>query len=203
MSLSRMLKMSALAVLALGVTGLVGTATGRALQGRPIAAAVVNVQQIFESLKEKTEVEGDLKREVEALNEQEQERRKEIQALQSDLEILAPGTPAFSEKQAQLEQKSIELQAWRGFQNQKLNRERGIQIEVLYRRMVDAIGRVAESGGYDLVLFKEAAVNFRGAKPEALNALIQVRKVLWASDDLDITDDVIQLMNNEFNNMAQ
>ena len=113
---------------------------------------------------------------------------------------MPPGTPAFNEKQAQLEQKAIELQAWRGYQNQRLNRERGLQIERLYRNVTDTIGRVAEENGFDIVMFKERPVDFTGAKPEALKTLIQVRKVLWAAEQLDLTDQVIQMMNNDFSN---
>ncbi len=187
----------------IGLATVVGSAVAVVGTARPTAVAVVNVQEVFESLEEKTQVETTMKAQLDSLNEQEQDRKKELQALQADLEILAPGTPAFTEKQHELERKSIELQAWRGFQTQKLQRERGIQIEMLYRKVIDSIGQVAEQNQYDIVMFKESAVNFQGAKPEALTALIQVRKVLWAADDLDLTNNVIQMMNNEFSNRSQ
>lgn len=185
---------------ALGLTGWVGARAGNALNGRPTAVGVADVQLVFESLKEKMQIEADLKTRLESLNTDEQNRKQELQELKSDLEILAPDTPAYDEKQNKLEQNAIELQAWRTFQTQKLNHERGLQIERLYRKMLDAIGRIGQQEGYDVILFKEKPADFRGAKPEALNTLIQVRKVLWSTDDLDMTDQVIQLMNNEFNN---
>lgn len=196
-------KITLAVVAGLGLAVAMGANAGSLLKGRPTAVAVADVQTVFESLKEKMQIEADLKTRLEQLNQEEQKQKTDLQSLKSDLEILAPGTPAFNEKQDQLEQKAIELQSWINFQTQKLNRERGMQIERLYRKMVEAIGRVAQQGGYDAVLFKERPVDFTGAKPEALNTLIQVRKVLWSADELDITDQVTQMMNNEFTNSTK
>jgi len=197
---SKELWIAAILVGGLGLTGWVGANARSLMAGRPTSVAVVDVQLVFESLKEKVQIEADLKGRLEQLNQDEQDRKRELEELKSDLEILAPDTPAYNEKQAKLEQSAIELQAWRTFQTQKLNRERGLQIERLYRKLLDAIGRISQQNGYDLVLFKEKPVDFRGTKPEALNTLIQVRKVLWSSDELDLTDQIIQLINNEFSN---
>ena len=200
---SKEIVMSLLIVAAIGLSGFIAAQAGHFVKGRPTATAVADVQLVFESLKEKMQIEADLKSQLEQLNQEEQIRKQKLQELKSDLEILAPDTPAYNEKQSSLEQKAIELQAWQGFQTQKLNRERGLQIERLYRKMLDAIGRLAKQNGYDLVMFKEKPANFRGAKPEALNTLIQVRKVLWAAEELDLTDQIIQMMNNEFNNQTR
>lgn len=187
----------------IGFLGLAGANAGYMMAGRPTAAGVIDVQTVFESLKEKMQIEADLKSRLEQLNLEEQDQKQKLQEIKSDLDILAPDSPAFNEKQSQLEQQAIGLQTWRTFQTQKLNRERGLQIERLYRKLIDAVGTVAEQNGFDLIMFKEKPVDFRGAKPEALNTLIQVRKVLWSAPDLDLTDQVTQLMNNEFSNMTQ
>jgi len=190
-------------ITAIGFLGLAGANAGYMMAGRPTAAGVIDVQMVFESLKEKMQIEADLKSRLEHLNLDEQEQKQRLQEIKSDLDILAPDSPAYNEKQDQLEQKAIELQTWRTFQTQKLNRERGLQIERLYRKLIEAVGAVAQQNGYDLIMFKEKPVDFRGAKPEALNTLIQVRKVLWSAPDLDLTDQVTQLMNNQFSNMTQ
>lgn len=190
-------------VMALGFSGFVAANASGLLAGRPTAAAVVDVQAVFEALEEKLQIEANLKSRLEGLNLDEQDRKRALDELKSDLEILAPETPAYNEKQAKLEQNVIELQAWRTFQTQKLNQERGIQVERLYRKMLEAVGTIGRENGFDLILFKEKPADFRGAKPEALNTLIQVRKVLWSADDLDLTDEIIQRMNNQYRNRTQ
>jgi Skp family chaperone for outer membrane proteins len=187
-------------VLSLGLVGLVGAQTAAALRATPTAVATVDLQKVFEQLKEKTQLEADLRTRTEDLQQQEQDRRKTLANAQSDLDLLAPGTEAFNAKQLELEKGVIELRSWSEFENQKLNRERGLQLENLYRKSLDAIGRVAGETGYDVVLFRESDPTFRYENPQQLSTLIQVRKVLWSKDEIDLTADVIQRMNNEFEN---
>jgi len=189
--------------LALGLCWFAGAKANHYLAGKPTAVAVVDVQRAFDSLQEKDQIEADLRAEAERLKVDEENKKKSIRELQADLEILAQGAPAWKQKKAALDTALIELQVWRSFETNKLNRERGVQIENLYRKVVDAIGRVAKDNGYDVVLFKEKPVEFKGAKPEQIPTLIQVRKVLWSADELDLTDLVIQQMNAQFRNSGR
>lgn len=190
-------------VLALGIGGFVAANANGLLSSRPSAVAVVNVLSVFESLKEKLQVEANLQSRAEGVKLDMQDRKRMLEELKSDLDILAPDTPAYNEKQAKLEQNFIESTAWGNFQNQKIAQEQVIQYERLYQKMMEAIGTIGRENGYDLVLFKEKPVNFRGAKPETIPRIIQSRKVLWSGDNLDLTDEVIQRMNNQYSNRAQ
>ena len=190
----------------LAVLALSGWATAlatSALKAEPTATAVVNVQHAFESLDEKTQVEADLKTRQEQVLQERQEKQESLKQLQQDLEILAPGTPAFQQKQEQLQKKALELKVWIEYQGQRLERERIIRLEALYRKLLESIGRVAKDNGYHVVLFQEDEVNFRNASANQISAAVQMRKVLWADEKLDLTDEVIQRMNNEWQNMSR
>ncbi len=161
--------------------------------------AVVDVQKAFDALKEKVQVEAELQTQADVVKSEDNKRAGKLKELQQDLSILAAGTPAFDKKQEELERAALDRQVWLQFQQGKLNRERAIRIENIYAKMVGAIGRVASAGGYKLVLFKEPTVNLgQITKPEQISAVIGARKVLWSADELDLTDEVIQRMNNEF-----
>ena len=180
--------------------GLAVALAAGAVKGRPTALAVVDVQKTFDSLSEKVQVEADLQSAADKIKQEELDRQKDLKQLQEDLGILARNTPAFTQKSDELEKKVVEFQAWRNWQTAKLSRERGVRIEDIYRKLTDAIGRVAKESGYDMVLFKEGPIRFPADKPEQISAMVQVRKVLWAADDLDLTEQVIQKMNNEYKN---
>lgn len=165
------------------------------------SVAVVDVQKAFDSLREKTTIEAELQTKADQVRQEDEQRKNAIKGLQEDLQILAPGTAAYENKQEELERAVLDRQVWLNFQQSKLNRERAVRIENIYKKMIETIGRVATSSGYKVVLFKEPEVRFTNVqKPEQISALIQVRKVLWAADELDLTDQVIQRMNNEFQN---
>lgn len=124
---------------------------------------------------------GEINVELEALADGEQERGIELSiegsALQADLQ----------QKQNLFQQEADLLQA-------ALTRE-------LYGKITQAVARIAERDGYDIVLFDDksislndqAAASFAGS----VNA-IKSKKVLYASDVVDVTNSVLALMNNEF-----
>jgi Skp family chaperone for outer membrane proteins len=193
---------AAIAVSLVGV-GYVG-AQNAGRKGGPSSVGVVDVKKVFDALDEKQQVELDMNARRQKLAAESNKRKAELEQLKADLEgILKPGTAAYNEKRAELEEKSILFQAWVQFQNRKLAAESIVQTEALYKKMVDAIATVSRANQYDIVMFKEREVNFRGAKPETLAAVIQVRKVLWASDGLDITDLVSTRMNNDYKNKPE
>ena len=202
-------------MLALGVVGVfcvsgyVGANAAYRLSAQPTAVAVVDVGVVLESMKEKMQIEADIK------SQQEEDRRKaegmaqNLKDLESDLDILARGTPAYDEKLQELDQKIIEVQSWQQYQQQKYQRESARQMVRLYQKISTKAGEVAKENGFDLVLYRdrEIDVDFRKVEPKVLAGVIKTlvtqRKVLWSSDDIDITDQVIQIMNNEFSNLAQ
>ncbi|MEX0654832.1 MAG: OmpH family outer membrane protein [Phycisphaeraceae bacterium] len=178
--------------------GIAGAVANNALRAEPTAVAVVNIEAAFDALNEKAAVEGEIRARGEQLQREERERRQNIEQLREDLDLLDAGGQAFRAKEEELSRAVIELQTWTQFQQQRLAREHVLQTERLYRKMVDAIGRVAEAEGYDAVLFREPAPSFQAENPQELVAQIQMRKLLYASNEIDITDEVAQRLNNAF-----
>jgi len=121
--------------------------------------------------------------------------------LQADLDLLAPGTPAYQQKEDEQSKKAIENTVWGQFEQAKLNKMAGLRIENLYRKALDAVALIAEELGYDVVLAKEAPPKFQYENLQQLLAKISLRKSLYASETIDITDQVIQRMNNEYKNI--
>lgn len=184
-----------------------GTVVGVGAQGmsaaRPTKVAVVDVLKVFNGLQEKSQIEADIRTRGEKLRQEEEARRKELMDLQNDLKILAPETPAYTQKTDQIKSKLIELRVWSEMQGEGLKSESSIQLANLYRKMLDTIGRVAKENGYDVVLYKEQEPDFQNVKAEAINQMIQLRKVLWSADDMDLTDQAVTRMNNEYKNMLR
>lgn len=181
------------------VTGLVVLlGAGAAMQAQPTATAVADVQKIFDSLREKTAVEGQLRSRQERLEQQLASKRNEVAQLRQDLGVLAPGGPDYQEKEDQLRKAAVDLRVWAEVEQQRVVGEQVIQVESLYRKTLDTVAQVARDNGYDIVLYKEPAPNFDVREPQDLLRLIQLRKVLFAADSIDITEQVVQRMNNAF-----
>lgn len=168
------------------------------LLAKPTAVAVCNIEQVVEALTEKQQLDAEMKQHRDALAAEQQSRQKRIEKLEFDLNALKPGTDAYKQKQEELQRAALELQVWTRFEQARAGRELGLQTERLYRKILEAIGRVGQDNGYDVVLFRESNVDMQFENPQQLSALIQLRKVLYANPSIDLTDQVIQRMNNEY-----
>lgn len=190
----------AVVVAAVFVTSLATVKANNMLAARPATVAVVNVADVYNNLKERDEIDADLNRQRREFQEEDDARQQTLKALQDDLKILPPDGDAFTTKRNELRFKVIELKAWREFKQLELEQESALQKERLYRKICDAVGEVARLDGYDMVFYKESNINFEGANAKQLDALIALRKLLYTRDDLEITERVVQKMNNDFVN---
>ena len=169
------------------------------VQAQKSTVAVVDVQRAFNAVKEKSQIDAELTTMADKVKQEDASRTKTIKELQQDLSILSPGTAAHTQKQNDLEKAALSRQVWLNYQQLKLNRERALRVENMYKKMLATIGRVATAEGYTVVLFKEQPVRFNNVtKPEQMNAVIQVRKVLWSAPNLDLTEQVVLKMDAEY-----
>lgn len=186
------------ALLAAGL--IVTTQATSNLLARPTAVGVVNIEEVVAALTEKQQLDAEMKTKRDSLAAEQATRQKQIEKLEFDLNALRVGTPAYEAKQAQLQKAVLELQVWIRFEQQKAGRELGLQTQRLYEKILTACGNVGRDNGYDLVLFRESTVEPNFENPQQLQAMIQLRKVLYANPQIDLTDQVIQRMNNEYEN---
>jgi Skp family chaperone for outer membrane proteins len=166
------------------------------LAAKPTAVAVVDMQQVFATLKAKGTLEATLEDEKATIQVEAQKKATALENLQQEINLLEPGTPNFEQRQKTLEDQNIQFQVWQRVQQMVINQRKAQGYEQLYKDVLGATGEIAAQEGFDIVLFKEAPVDFRTSKPENVGAAIQSRKVLWAADRLDITEKVVGLLNN-------
>lgn len=194
---------AAIAMTALTFSAVLGAGAQGLTAARPTKVATVDVLNVFNGLQEKAQVEADIRTRGEQLRTEEESRRKELMDLQNDLKILAPETQAYTQKTNQIKRKVLELKVWSQMESENLTSESSIQLAGLYRKMCDTIGKVAKENNYDMVIYKEQEPTFQNVKPESMNQIIQMRKVLWSADDMEITDQTITRMNNDYKNMLR
>lgn len=183
---------AALLVIAVGIGG---ATAANALQAKPTAVAVVDLQRIFENLKQQQQIRADLQTRQEHLRQQQEDKRKQVSTLQADLDLLAEGSAAYQQKAAERDKAVIDLQVWQEYETRKLRIDEQLMVEQLFRQANQTIERVADDNGFDLVLFKNQVVNMQGGQnQQSLN----IRIIAWNDETIDLTNQVVQRMNNEF-----
>jgi len=190
----------AAAAAGLGVSTLVSTLNAQANKKPGTPTAVVDIEEVFNELNERSAVEADIQSRIAELQKWEQDKRKDIAALQSDLELMKAGTDAYEQTREKLRKALIELRVELEVGQRQIEQQKALQLEGLYLKMIDTVGQVARQEGYELVMFKDNTPPMRGANQQQIAALIQVRKTLYAADHLDLTERVKQKMNNDYQN---
>ena len=187
---------TALAVL---VFGLVGVNAQGVLNGEPTCVGVIDLSNLYDSLREKQQIDAELQGIRTRLTTENTDRQKEIERLKQDLDMLVVGTPPYADAQDTYEEAALDYQVWIQYEQRKLAREANVQIQNLQKGLDEAIAAVAEAQNVDIVLYKQQALrlgNNAQGQPQTAN----INVVAWSSNDVDITDAVAQHMNNAFEN---
>ena len=167
---------------------------------RAVSIAVVDIEEVFNNLKEREAVQANIQGRVSELQQWEQAKRREIVRLQEDLKVTNEGTEEYQQLLDQLRKSMIQLQVELELGKRTLEQESARQLEAIYRNIIDATGAIAKQQGYDVVLLRDKMPNLAGANQQQIAAMIQVRKLLYADQRLDITQQVKQRLNNEYQN---
>lgn len=187
------------AAIAVLTVGLVGVKAQNAFKGAPTVVAVVDLRTLYESLKEKQQIDAEMQTVRARLTQTQGDKQKVIAQLQQDMDMLVPGTPPYAEAQEKYELSAMDYQVWAAFEQNKLARKNSVRVEKLTSNAEEAIEAVAQAQGVDLVFYKEQSLRLGTNKQGRVQAA-NIKVVAWASNTVDITDQVAQHMNNVFNN---
>lgn len=200
--MKRWMHSSLAAALALSVIAASYVGAQQATRGKPTAVAVIDIGKVINNLQEKAQVDADLSTKRQKLTADLNKRKAELEQMQADFKVagLKPGTQAYEEKVAEIDRKTVEFQVTVNLENRKLQSQIVRDYESLYRGVLDTTATVARANSYGMVLLKGSDVNFRNVKPEQINVAFASKKLIYANDDMDITDLVTQRMNTDFKN---
>ncbi|MBO6512360.1 MAG: OmpH family outer membrane protein [Phycisphaerales bacterium] len=166
---------------------------------QPTAIATVDIMSVIEGLNERDVLKAELEARTEARQEQLNEVLKQLEALDADIQMLKQGSDEHREKM----QEGIEMQALaktrRDVLSQIVSIDNGTVMQKLFVKIETAIQNIAEREGYDIVLFDDTSFEVPADSPnqDVVRAII-TKSLIYRHDSIDITQQVITLMNNEY-----
>jgi Skp family chaperone for outer membrane proteins len=189
------------AVLVLGLAALTfGQAGGGAAPASPAPTklAVVNIVTLFADLLEKKAADGEIEKMKSDFETEGRKRQAELADMEKALGQLSPGSADFQKAQEDLLKKSMELQTFNNYAQQRLFIELRVRTAALYRKINDAVAKYAAANGIALVFVADSPNIEKAASQEALMGMITTRKILYNHPDYDITSKIKQMMNTEY-----
>ena len=163
----------------------------------PTRVAVVDMVKVFNDYERTKEVNKRLAKRQEEMKAKRKELIDKIEAVKAELENFQPDSKDYYERQKKLFKLSVELKSYTQVATEDIKREFRLMTEDIYKQIVDAVGDVARTTGYDLVLYLDA-VKIRGDSFPALLEKIRQRKVIYSSKNIDITKSVLNYLNQKY-----
>jgi Skp family chaperone for outer membrane proteins len=124
-------------------------------------------------------------------------RERPLEAVNLELEGLKEGSKAYERqfnKQALL---AIERKTWLEMQQMLMLREHHRLTRDMYEQIRATIATVAKAKGYQIVLFRDQEELIAQNTAELVQEIAR-RKLLYASSEVDVTDDVLLRLNAEY-----
>lgn len=165
--------------------------------------AVLDAGAVFENLDETGGRQAELNQFIAERENEIKAITDELQAIQTELDTMQGVISTSDPKFIQLRNRAVRAERQFRFEREFARRqieERQVQIQLeMFNRITAAAARYAERQGIDLVLADDSNVELPPVLGiEQFNAAISTRRVLHANDAIDITEEVTQMMNNDF-----
>lgn len=193
----------ALLIAAVGVGTVFGTGVADASAVRSAnasAVAVIDLAKLLDGLDERGFMEQELNTQIEKRQGELDQIVGEIKRMTEEIELLTETDPSRIEKIRDLRIKEVQAQALSQFVKEQLSLEKGKMLADLYQKVQVAVCDIAARDGWDVVLIDDSELDLPAmANEQQMLQLILSRRVLCAGDNVDVTDDVKTLMNNQFN----
>jgi Skp family chaperone for outer membrane proteins len=173
-------------------------AAAAAFPDRPAKVASVDIERIFAALDEQKSIEAEIKRLGEKMASEKDRLSRELQDLNAELESYKAGTPPYNETLKKVEAAVGAMSAQDQFGQLKVEAERANGMRVLYVHVREAAAAVAKQSGIDYVLINDSIPPIEPAGFVQTKQQLAMRRVLFAGNDMDLTDAVIGQANAAF-----
>lgn len=176
-----------------------------AVRAAPTSVATVDLVTVITQLDEFNDVDKRIQAEAEGVRDEIKKLTDEIDSLTTDLERLDPASDAFDQIFRERNMK-MGFRELRGSMLIKWQQEDTARVLTdLYEKALKAVETVAKRDGWEVVIHGgQPLIVPRNPNVRAENAVdfvenfIQTRRVIYAGDSVNITNSVVQHMNNQY-----
>jgi len=190
-------RVGALLVVAAGLAVALSSSEAQAPAGAPPShVAVCDIVDVFNNYQRAKDLTAKLNERREAIKAEADKRLKEIENRRLEMEGLKVGSKEHEQRLNEVQRLTIERQAYLQFQDALAMREHRNLTKEMYEEILAMVAAVAKERGYDLVLYRESEP--LSAEGQEIVRQIQSRKVLYASEKIDLTETVLGRLNQAY-----
>lgn len=192
-----------LALLGGGIVTSLAGASARASSAAPAPSVVglLDLARLMNSLQELKDRNDITMVKGKGMKEKLEELTNQLKAIDAELKDVIPKDDKSKriEKAAQKYELEVTLEARVKAYQRLLDLDHGDILRDLYPKVTQAIKDFAQKNSLDMVLLDDRAIQMpESGAVKDYNEVIQRKRVLFAKDGLDVTDQLVTMMNNEY-----
>ena len=161
---------------------------------RPTRVAVCDVQLILRECKAYKQVDAEFFAKAQSFAAEDKKRLEKIRQLREILQNLNPNSRQYEEKLAELDRLTIERAVQAKLQEKAARRRSRRQTEKIFQQILTVVAEIAKKRGYDIVISRES-VEISSSSAAELFDKIALRKCLYYTPEVDLTNEVLQKVN--------
>jgi len=160
----------------------------------PAKIGVMNLNQVLQGSKKHKAWQEKMNEEEKTIKAELDKLRSELDFINKDLKTLKEGSPDYTKLMRELAEKDGVAAAKEKYYEQEMTYKVKAWTEALYQDIVARVADVAKKNGLDIVLSSEE-VEIPSLSMRELLLDIKTNKVLYRSDSLDITSEVLAALD--------
>ena len=159
--------------------------------------AVVNLEELFSLYKRPAVLEGQIRNRQEEIIKEADRRREIIEQKAQAMQAFKPGTAEFDEGRQALRREEIEFQVWRTLADEEIKKRHRDSFLAIYDDVRRGVAEVAKRRGLMVVLTYDTLAH-EAQDSQRLRQQILLQKVIFWKPELDITEEVLKVINDAF-----
>lgn len=163
----------------------------------PAVIGVVDLEKVYNNLDSRSELVTRIEAMQAKMAEDASSMQEELEMLSAELESLSPGSGAMIEMNDKAISISGRLRAFETYGALLIERERAADLRESYDMIRTEAGTLSKMMDIDLVLLNDSIPMVDLADAAGTLQQISARRVLWANETLDITDELIARLNGQ------
>ena len=164
---------------------------------RGLKMGVVDLNNVFEKYEKRKLYDAQLKEQEKQYQKIINDKKKELVSLNEKIQLLDLGSEARKKDEESFEKKNMELESYAKFAEKSLVKKYKDFFESLYTEVCKEVEEIGKREQYDLIIKKEEPELQSGGISE-LQFKVGIKTVLYHSDAVDITNQVIDNLNKKY-----
>ncbi|HUU85263.1 MAG TPA: OmpH family outer membrane protein [Phycisphaerae bacterium] len=159
--------------------------------------AVVNLAKVFDGYRMTKDLEQQFDDRRRAIGTEAENRRYAVEKQITALQAFDPSSADYAQRRDELRRMEFEFKVWVSMEEQRLKDEHMAWLRRIYDDVREVVADIARARGFDLILtYDELSPDVPDSL--ALRREILLKKVLYFSDRVDLTAEVLRSLNERY-----